>query len=73
MALYRVIAGVIYHPGGIAGLGESIALDPADGDPLCGGDLPVLERVPELPLQPGLAPESALKSAKPRRARTDTP
>jgi hypothetical protein len=43
-AVYRVLRGIVHHPGGVAREGDLIPLDPADGDPLCEGPNAVLAR-----------------------------
>lgn len=54
VAHYRVLTGVVHHPGGIAAVGEIIALPPEDGDPHTGGPLAVLERLEDpFELPPG--------------------
>lgn len=47
-ARYRVLRGIVHHPGGIAHPGDIITLDPVDGDPLCTLPSAVLERAPEI-------------------------
>lgn len=66
MARYQVIRGVVHHPGGIAAPGEIIALDPAEGDPLCVGREAVLARVADTdPAAPATPPDPP--AAAPRR------
>jgi hypothetical protein len=48
-ARYRVLRGIVHHPGGVASPGDIIALPPNDGDPLCEPPGAVLERLPEEP------------------------
>jgi hypothetical protein len=46
-AHYRVLRGIVHHPGGVASPGDIIPLPPNDGDPLCEAPGAVLERLPE--------------------------
>lgn len=52
LARYRVLRGVVHHPGGVAGVGEIIALPSADGDPHTRGPAAVLECVAEPVVEP---------------------
>lgn len=55
-ARYRVLRGIVHHPGGVARPGDIIPLPPQDGDPLCAGPIPVLAQVLDQPPPPTAPP-----------------
>jgi hypothetical protein len=70
MARYQVLRGVVHHPGGIAAPGETITLDPAEGDPLCVGRDAVLAALPEPVTEPAIEPVApAVETTTARRRR----
>jgi hypothetical protein len=77
-AQYRVLRGIVHHPGGVARPGDVIPLAPADGDPLCTPPNAVLERPDDAPpgeqvdgqgLEP-IAPEPTQAPKRRRKATT---
>lgn len=55
-ARYRVLRGIVHHPGGVARPGDVIPLPPQDGDPLCRGPAAVLAQVLDQPPPPTAPP-----------------
>lgn len=62
-ARYRVLRGIVHHPGGVARPGDIIPLPPQDGDPLCRGPAAVLAQVLDQPA-PGIVDVQSTSSAE---------